>query len=190
LDFVVRENLFFNQVRIEGLTAPPSDASAAAAMQLTLGQTYRQAAVNEALERLRETLRDEGLYQAEVVRGNGAASGDASDDIVVHIKPGPARTRGYHPAEERHGISDAEILSRLKMKVGGTITSAKVQRRDGPHPQISSQEGASQRASRSAPGQLRCRKEHGSSGPGCNGRTACEGDVDGREVFQGRAEKN
>src|SRR6266849_9522645 len=31
LDFVVRENLFFNQVRIEGLTAPPSDASAAAA---------------------------------------------------------------------------------------------------------------------------------------------------------------
>src|SRR5882672_3992583 len=47
LDFVVRENLFFNQVRIEGLTAPPSDASAAAAMQLTLGQTYRQVAVNE-----------------------------------------------------------------------------------------------------------------------------------------------
>src|SRR6266850_1336336 len=43
LDFVVRENLFFNQIRIEGLTAPPSDASAAAAMQLTLGQTYRQA---------------------------------------------------------------------------------------------------------------------------------------------------
>src|ERR1700682_4267646 len=66
LDFVVRENLFFNQVRIEGLSAPPSDASAAAAMQLTLGQTYRQAAVNEALERLRETLRNEGLYQAEV----------------------------------------------------------------------------------------------------------------------------
>src|SRR6266436_5737760 len=36
LDFVARENLFFNQVRIEGLSAPPSDASAAAAMQLTL----------------------------------------------------------------------------------------------------------------------------------------------------------
>src|SRR5260370_6521648 len=47
LDFVVRENLFFNQVRIEGLTAPPSETSAAAAMQLTLGQTYRQGAGNE-----------------------------------------------------------------------------------------------------------------------------------------------
>src|SRR5258708_3990005 len=53
LDFVVRENLFFDRVRIEGLTAPPSDSSAAAAMQLALGQTYRQAAVDEALERLR-----------------------------------------------------------------------------------------------------------------------------------------
>ncbi len=94
LDFVVRENLFFNQVSIEGLTAPPSDASAAAAMQLALGQPYRQATVNEALERLRETLRDEGLYQAEVS--------------------------------------------------GETV----------PHPEISSQEGASERASRSAPWQL------------------------------------
>src|SRR5213596_3022832 len=64
LDFVARENLFFNQVRIEGLIAPPSDASAAAAMQLALGQTYRQVVVKEALERLRETLREEGLYQA------------------------------------------------------------------------------------------------------------------------------
>src|SRR6266852_8124097 len=66
LDFVARENLFFNQVRIEGLVAPPSDASAAAAMQLSLGQTFRQATLYEAVERLRETLHEEGLYKSEV----------------------------------------------------------------------------------------------------------------------------
>ena len=66
LDFVVRENLFFNQVLIEGLVAPPSDASAAAATQLNLGQPYRKDLVDEALERLRETLRQEGLYTAVV----------------------------------------------------------------------------------------------------------------------------
>ena len=48
LDFVVRENLFINQVVIEGLKAPPSDASAAAAMQLSLGQTYRAADIDDA----------------------------------------------------------------------------------------------------------------------------------------------
>src|SRR5258707_12226297 len=56
LDFVVRENLFFNQVRIEGLTAPPSDSSATAAMQLTLGQTYRGGEGCGAMERRRERL--------------------------------------------------------------------------------------------------------------------------------------
>ena len=35
LDFVVRESLFFNRVLIDGLTPPPSDTSAAAAMQIT-----------------------------------------------------------------------------------------------------------------------------------------------------------
>src|SRR5260370_14309118 len=64
LDFVVRENLFFNRVRIEGLTAPPSDSSAAAAMQLALGQTYRRTVLYEALDRLRERLRHDGLYHA------------------------------------------------------------------------------------------------------------------------------
>src|SRR5260370_7599857 len=50
LDFVVRENLFFNRVRIEGLTAPPSDSSAPAPMQPALGQTYRQPPVHKPLE--------------------------------------------------------------------------------------------------------------------------------------------
>src|SRR5882672_1907461 len=88
LDFVARENLFFNQVRIEGLSAPPSDASAAAAMQLTLGQTYRKSAVTEALERLKETLRDEGLYQAEVSAETVPHPETHQMDIVVHIKTG------------------------------------------------------------------------------------------------------
>ncbi len=128
LDFVVRENLFFNQVRIAGLTAPPSDASAAAAMQLTLGQTYRQAAVSEALERLRETLREEGLYQAEVSAETVPHPETHQMDIVVHVKPGPRARVGIIQLRNSTEYRDAEILSRLKMKSGGEITSAKLQR--------------------------------------------------------------
>src|SRR4029077_14144866 len=89
LDFVVKENLFFNQVRIEGLTAPPSEASAAAAMQIALGQTYRQATLNESLERVRETPPGEGLYQAEVSAEMLPHPETHQMDIVVHIKSGP-----------------------------------------------------------------------------------------------------
>src|ERR1700674_3554873 len=128
LDLVVRENLFFNQVRIEGLTAPPSDASAAAAMQLTLGQTYRQVAVTEALERLRETLREEGLYQAEVSAETVPHAETHQMDIVVHVKPGPRARVGIIQLKNGTEYRDAEILSRLKMKAGGQITSARLQR--------------------------------------------------------------
>jgi outer membrane protein insertion porin family len=128
LDFVVRENLFFNQVRIEGLSAPPSDASAAAAMQLTLGQTYRRAIVDEALDRLRETLRDEGLYQAEVSAETVPHAETHQVDIVVHVKPGRRARVGNIQLTNGTEYREAEILSRLKMKAGSAITSAKLQR--------------------------------------------------------------
>src|SRR5437870_192903 len=128
LDFVVRENLFFNEVRIEGLTAPPSEASAAAAMQLTLGQTYRQSAVNEALERLRETLHDEGLYQAEVSAETLPHPVTHQMDVVVRVKPGPRARVGNIQLKNGTEYRDAEILSRLKMKAGSEITSARLQK--------------------------------------------------------------
>ena len=128
LDFVVKHNLFFNEVRIEGLTPPPSDASAAAAMQIALGQTYRQATLNEALERLRETLREEGLYQAEVSAETVPHPETHQMDIVVHIKSGPRTRVGMIQLKNGTEYRDKEILSRLKMKAGSAITSAKLQR--------------------------------------------------------------
>ena len=128
LDFVARENLFFNQVRIEGLSAPPSDASAAAAMQLTLGQTYRKSAVTEALERLKETLRDEGLYRAELSAEELPHAETHEMDIVVHVKPGPRARLETIRLKNNTEYRDAEILSRLKMRAGREITSARLQR--------------------------------------------------------------
>src|SRR6266403_461885 len=128
LDFVAKENLFFNQVRIEGLTAPPSEASAAAAMQIALGQTYRQATLNESLERLRETLHDEGLYQAEVSAETLPHPQTHQMDIIVHIKSGPRARVGMIQLKNGTEYRDKEILSRFKMKAGSAITSAKLQR--------------------------------------------------------------
>lgn len=128
LDFVARENLFFNQVRLEGLVPPPSEASAAAAMQLNLGQTYRKAVVDEALERLRETLRDEGLYLAEVSAETVPHAEAHQMDIVVHVKPGPRARAESIQLKNETAYRDTEILSRFKMRAGQEITSARLQR--------------------------------------------------------------
>src|SRR5580698_4912209 len=122
LDFVVRESLFFNEVRIEGLTPPPTDSSAAAAMQLTLGRPFRQEDVDEGLAHLRDVLKDEGLYTAEVSAENKPHLETHQMDILVHVKSGP-RAR-VEAVELKNGTAyrDAEILSRLKMKAGQVVT--------------------------------------------------------------------
>src|SRR5580693_4380115 len=128
LDFVVRESLFFNEVRIEGLTPPPTDSSAAASMQLTLGRPFRQEDVDEGLAHLRDVLKDEGLYTAEVSAENKPHLETHQMDILVHVKSGP-RAR-VEAVELKNGTAyrDAEILARLKMKAGQPVTSARIQR--------------------------------------------------------------
>src|SRR2546429_25911 len=118
LDFVVRENLFFNLVRLEGLEAPPSEASAVAAMQIGLGQTYRKEILGEALERLRETLREEGLYRAEVSAETVPHPETHQMDIMVHVKPGPRAHVASIQLTNDTAYREATLLSRFKMKPG------------------------------------------------------------------------
>src|SRR6266700_8377044 len=128
LDFEVRENLFFSLVQIEGLEPPPTEASASAAMQIGLGQTYRKQIVDEALERLRETLREEGLYQAEVSAETWPHPDTHQMDIVVHVKPGSRAHVSGIQLKNDTAYKDANMLSRFKMKPGQAITSARLQR--------------------------------------------------------------
>ena len=128
LDFLVREALFFNRVLIEGLTPPPTDSSAAAAMQLTLGKPFRQEDVNEGLDRLRDVLKEEGLYTAQVSAENVPYPATHQMDLLVRVKPGPrARVESVH-LQNGTEYRDTEILSRLKMKVGQELTTARIQR--------------------------------------------------------------
>src|SRR5258707_5117726 len=61
VDFVVREQLFFNQVIIHGLVSPPTEASAIAAVQLSLGGAFQTGTGKEGVGRVRELLRGEGV---------------------------------------------------------------------------------------------------------------------------------
>ena len=128
VDFVVREQLFFNQVLIQGLVSPPSDASAAAAMQLTLGQPYRQDAVDEGLARLIDALHDDGLYASEVKAEAAVHPDTHAADIVVHVKSGPRARAKEIQLKNGTEYRDAELLSRLKIKPGQELTSARIER--------------------------------------------------------------
>src|SRR5277367_4035289 len=56
VQFVVTRNFYNNVVRVEGLKAPPTEAAALAAMRLSLGEPFRESALHEAVDRLKDTL--------------------------------------------------------------------------------------------------------------------------------------
>lgn len=127
LDFIVRMNLFFNVVRIEGLKAPPTDSTAAAAMQITLGQVFRQETLDEALGRLQEALREEGLYEAKLTAKTAPRPETQQIDVIVNIAPGPRARIGEVRLSNHTGYTDSELLSRARFRPGQEITLRRLQ---------------------------------------------------------------
>jgi len=127
VDFVVKENLFFNQVILLGLKPPPTEASSAAAMQITLGDVFRKEALDEALERLRTRMQEEGFYNAKLNAELRPHPAEHQMDILVHIDPGVRAQVGAVHLTNNTEYPDAEIVSRLKMKPGTAITSSRIQ---------------------------------------------------------------
>jgi outer membrane protein assembly factor BamA len=127
VDFVVEENLFFNQVILLGLRPPPSEASAAAAMQITLGDVFRKETLDDALERLRTRMQEEGFYHAKFNAELRPIPAEHQMDLLVHIDPGVrARVGAVHLTNNTES-PDAEIVRKLKMKPGTSITSGRIQ---------------------------------------------------------------
>jgi outer membrane protein insertion porin family len=127
LDFVVKENLFINQVIVEGLKPPPSESSAVAATQLSLGQTYYPRDVDDAMARLLDTLRDEGLYQAKVQPELRPFPETHQIDVIAHVTPGARVKVGKIELLNNTEYRNSEILAKLKFKPGMELTSARLQ---------------------------------------------------------------
>jgi outer membrane protein insertion porin family len=128
IDFVVREQLFFNQVILHGLVSPPTEASAIAAMQLPLGEPYQADTVKEGLERLRELLREEGLYAAQVSAETVPHPETHQMDVIINIQPGPRARIKEIQLKNGTEYRDGEILARSKLKASGRVTASRVQR--------------------------------------------------------------
>jgi outer membrane protein insertion porin family len=127
LDFIARENLFINQVIIQGLKAPPTEASAVAAMQLSLGQTYRPGDIADALERLKDTLKEEGLYEAKVRADQIPQPETHQLDVIVHVDPGPRVRLGTIELINNTEFSDLTLLKLFKLKPASELTVGRVQ---------------------------------------------------------------
>jgi outer membrane protein assembly complex protein YaeT len=126
LDFVVRENFFVNEIRIEGLKEPPSEGTALASLRLNLGDIFRESDLAEALERLRQALRDDGLYNARVTPSLAPHPETHQMDIIIQVEAGPRARAGEIRVVNHTEYPDAQLLSRFKMHPGKEITAARI----------------------------------------------------------------
>ena len=128
VDFVVRRNYFNNIVRIDGLKEPPSEPAAIAALRLGLGEPFRESALREAVERLQETLRADGLYLAKITWDLTPHQDTRQMDILVHVDSGLRARVGDLQIQNQTPFTDGEILRRSKISSNKELTAARLSR--------------------------------------------------------------
>ena len=124
VDFIVKRNYYNNVIRIEGLKEPPTEPAILAAMRLNLGEPFRESAVREAIGRLKDALRIDGLYQAKVTWDLAPHDDTRQMDITARIEPGPRALVGEMHFKNETPYPDAELLHRSKLTNKNEATSA------------------------------------------------------------------
>ena len=126
VDFVVRRNYFNNAIRVEGLKDPPSEPAALASMRLALGEPFRESALQEAIQRLKDTLRSEGLFQAKVTWKLTPHEDTRQMDVLVTVDPGPRAVVGSFVLQNKTPYPDDEVIRRSKIKLKKQLTTARL----------------------------------------------------------------
>jgi outer membrane protein assembly factor BamA len=128
LDFVARQNFYINRVQIEGLHEPPGEALALSALRLNVGEPFRESDMKDALDRLRQTLEDDGQYQAKLNYVTTPHPDTLEMDILVRVTAGPRARIGTITIQNQTQFANAELRSRVKLKVGATVTADRLNR--------------------------------------------------------------
>jgi len=128
LDYVVRQNLYVNRVQIEGLHEPPGEGLALSALRLNVGEPFHESDMKDAIDRLRQTMEDDGLYQAKIDYVTTPHPDTLQIDILVRVNPGPRARIGAVTIQNQTQFRDDELRSRLKLKQGAEVTSDRLNR--------------------------------------------------------------
>src|SRR5579863_3645205 len=128
LDYVVRQNMYINRVQIEGLHEPPGEGLALSALRLNVGEPFRESDMKEALARLRQTLEDDGQYQAKLDYVATPHPDTLEMDILVRVATGPRARVGAITIQNQTQFPNEELRSRLKLKDGAEVTSERLNR--------------------------------------------------------------
>jgi outer membrane protein insertion porin family len=126
VDFVVGYNYFIGVGRVQGLREPPSEPQALAALGLQLGTTFTEDGLKAALQRLKQTLASDGLYQATLTEQLDRDPKTHMVNITVVVNPGPRARFGEVHFVNHSRFDDHELLERTKLGPGKKVTADRI----------------------------------------------------------------
>jgi outer membrane protein assembly complex protein YaeT len=128
LNFVARPNLFISRVQIQGLHEPPGEALALSALRLNVGEPFREGDMKEALDRLHQTLEDDGQYLAKLDYQTAPHPETQQIDIKVRVDAGPRARVTNITVQNQTQFSNAEARSQIKLRAGAQVTADRLNR--------------------------------------------------------------
>ncbi|HEV2522231.1 MAG TPA: POTRA domain-containing protein [Candidatus Acidoferrales bacterium] len=128
VSFVVKRNYYNNIVRVDGLKEPPNEATALAALRLSLGEPFQASALDDGLARLGETLKEDGFYEAKWRYQLTPHDNTREMDIHVEVTPGPRARISSVGLTNQTPFSGKEILEHVHMGRGNEVTSERIDR--------------------------------------------------------------
>ena len=126
--FIVTPNYYNNIVRVLGLKEPPNEATALAALQMPLGQAFQEQDLQAGLQRLRQTMQDNGFYESQSHVGLAKHPATHQIDITVEVEPGRRARLAAVNIHNQTRFSLNDIRGRLKMKRGTRVTADRIDR--------------------------------------------------------------
>jgi outer membrane protein assembly complex protein YaeT len=128
LDFVIRENEYINAVRVTGVASSQHENLALASVRLGLGEVFRQRDLEDALERLRQTLAEIGYYEARVAPELARNTLTRQTDIVFRIERGPRARFGEITVQRLDEGAANDLLRRSKLRPGQSVAQDRLER--------------------------------------------------------------
>ncbi|MGB7174999.1 MAG: POTRA domain-containing protein, partial [Candidatus Acidiferrales bacterium] len=126
IDFIVTRNYYNNVVRVTGLKEPPNEATALAALRMPLGEPFQLSALEDGLQRLSQTMHDDGFYEARSHYGLAKHPGTQEMDITVDVDPGPRAKVSSVGINNQTPFTGAQLLKQAKLSKGIAITAERI----------------------------------------------------------------
>ena len=122
LVFVGTENLFIGAVTVDGAPKRPTGSQLIDAGKLELGETYSPEKVQQAIERMKASLADNGYYRAQVAVREDRDLPIQRIRLAFKVDPGVPATIGAVHVEGDSGMTDASVQNVAKLHTGQAVS--------------------------------------------------------------------